>query len=170
MNWIKIEEQEKKIVEEQQEKLTKIQIELEKLVKIQIEQIKKEQKKEELEKMLSFVSDLYKISEKNLNSTEKEIRKRLDGIDLGECLSFSKLKPFTLRDLMYGCYVDNSNGDLYDPCVFSQEEFIEKKNLERFSWSSKPGYKRKRYINILKEELPKILASDVFDTEKGELK
>ena len=45
------------------------------------------------------------------------------------------------------------------------------KNLERFSsWSNKKEYKRRIYINILKEELPKILTPDVFDAEKGELK
>jgi hypothetical protein len=53
--------------------------------------------------------------------------------------------------------------------VLSLEDFIEK-ILERFLWSSKLGYERKRYINILKEELPKILTPDVFDAEKGELK
>lgn len=149
--------------------------EQEKLAKKNIEIIEKEEEQERFEKMLSFVFDFYLKSKENLNDKKEEIRKRLDEINLGEYFTGEELKKFSLQELISGHYPSPYDGSLlveYYLGTFSYEdtENFFKKNLKNFSWSSKKEYESRKYINILKEELPKILNNKTFDFEKGKLK
>ena len=126
--------------------------------------------------MLSFVFDFYREKDKkNLNGKEKEIREKLDKINLGEyreCYYIDtrhryEIRCFTLENLMHGEVVNKyGNKSAY---TADYDNLV--KNLERFSsWSNKKEYEDRKYINILKEELPKILNNKTFDFEKEELK
>ncbi len=150
--------------------------EQEKLAKKNVEIIENEQKQERFKKMLSFVLDFYKKNKENLSGKEKEIRERLDEINLGEYQEHCGDEPrsFTLGNLVqvvfHSTHTIRYNESFEEAVIRDFIEHFLKQYSKQYLGPNKKEYEGRKYINILKEELPKILNDETFDFEKGELK
>ena len=128
----------------------------EKLAAMKIAKIEKEEREQEeqekFEKMLNAVLELCIKYAEESNIKDDQVKKILD---------FKLDEAVCIRELI-------TSWKFIDKCLYSsacRSSELQRNNFQKNLFTNSP-FQGKTYLDILKQELPKILTPDVFDGEK----